>query len=347
MDPTAYPHIMESIIAQCGSASTLLALRAASKLCRDLVDARLFHHAVFRAEEYTPKPKGTVRELFDKLSGKKPPPSLRYAMTLPPSSAIAQDVAQLPLLPRKVCILDLFGPFMIDYESTYTFIQLGFSMWDSIPPTQEPAPPGVQVTAYEPLVLRRMGAFVDQDWEGVRDTSVDFVHLGHDGPVEMSLPVRAARYILHVDWQPDGDGTVGLRFRKKPSIYLRLAIPEAFLVLSPHCGPVPRDIVSEVVVRASAGFMYHMVLGETAFTVVGLESWLPDVDAQEFNASIRDDAIWSYRHHMIDDNSVRVSIRDNYKGPRFITFEEWLGSLGEMKDVVGVWPDSEINYTST
>ncbi|WOO81757.1 uncharacterized protein LOC62_04G005278 [Vanrija pseudolonga] len=346
MDSTAYPHIMESIIAQCSSASTLLALRATSKRWHDLVDARLFYHVVFRAEEYTPKPKSSLQKLFYTFNIKKPTPALRYTMALPASSPIVQDVPQLPLLPRKAHILDLSGPITIYYESTYSFIQLGFSLWSTIPSLKGRAlSDGKQPTPYEPVVLRRIGAFVDEDWEGVRDTAVDFLHLGR-GPVEVTLPVRAPRYVLHVDWRGAADSRVGLEFRRQPSQYLRMAIPEAFLVLARHSTPLLREVVSDIVVRATMAFMTHMVLGETVLTVVGLESWSPGIDAGEFKHSIREEAIAMYHHRGLGDNAGRLSSRQlsGYEGPRFIMFEEWLGSLGKMKDLVGVWPDSEVDY---
>ncbi|WOO81754.1 uncharacterized protein LOC62_04G005275 [Vanrija pseudolonga] len=345
MDSTAYPHILERIIQQCPAVSTLLALRATSRRCRDVADATLFHHAVLRREWHQPKPKGKLRKLLRRITAPELTAMRRFVMVLPAGSSIAQDVPMLPFLPRKAEILDLEGA-RPGKRATHNFLDNGGPAWMSQEQELSTIPFGAYLH-YATLVLRRIGRSAQEDWGHVRDTTVDFLALPSDPErdpwrcLRIRLPLVTRRYVLHLHW-PDGCDApahdlfyfTGRRFRQWP------AVREAVLVLSPHCSPPRRERVLEAIERIANQFGSSMCEAVTSLTVVGLEVWLPGVTFAEFKPGLTDylvdnmDRRFPYTGSVADPTQLRTAC----EGIVFNTLEEWWDSLGDMKDLVGVWP---------
>lgn len=352
MDSTAFPHILEKIIEECYLASTLLALRATSKHCQALVDDRLFDHAVMRTEKYRPsasKSKGLRGLLAVKIRKR-----VRFTLSLPPSSPIRQDVPQLPLVPQRVQVLDLDGPFLIKGNTAYDFMQ-GAYMGGEVVPTlgRESASRLRERHPLFPLILRRMGPFVAEEFRSVHCSAVDYVALGN-ADVNIRLPTSADEYILHLQWAASGpDAPSEIFFIPETDWYFGDSYPHnihaAWLVFSlgANCAPPTRAKVQGLFVRFAAKFMTipvpfndhgHDVM--VPLGVVGLESLLPGVDPLEFhNAAklpaiaesvIGQDVQWSR------DNLGRMELA--YDNISFMSLPDWLEVQGHRKEIVGVWP---------
>lgn len=361
MDSTAYPHILEHIIEQCGSAATLLAFRATSRRCHAIADRRLFRHAVFVDQPYQ-LPRNALERLVEllhrfKYGTRTATPC--FALVLPSSSPIEQDVPRLPLLlMRKVEILDFDSSVHPTPDLHHTLASLGMR-----PFSYQPAWTGAE---YALPIMRRFGLSAGFAFARVLDTTVDFVSPGRRTPehaceVEYRraalLPCCTPRYIIHLHW-PDGwnpnevdlttahgqyNATSGLGLHIWSQGSQRPDIREATLVFSPHCAPPSRTIIDRVVIMAAGAMVKTIVLDSASFTVVGLDGWLRGVEADEFRDSLRDAAIASWLSRWDSDGTPvpdRLAVAKAYDGIRFTTLEDWWDELGDMKDVFGVWPSS-------
>ncbi|WOO81751.1 uncharacterized protein LOC62_04G005272 [Vanrija pseudolonga] len=355
MDSTAFPHILEKIIEEFYLASTLLALRATSRHCQALVDDRLFEHAVMRTEKYRPRPpksKGLRGLLAVKLRKRA-----RYTLSLPPSSPIRQDVPQLPLVPQLVQVLDLDGPFLIEGQTAYHVCE-GYTsyMRGEVLPTLgwESASRLRKLHPLFPLILRRMGPFVAEEFRSVHCSAVDYVALGN-ADVNIRLPTSVDEYILHLQWAASGpDAPSEIFFIPETDWYFGDSYPHnihaAWLVFSiaANCAPPTRAKVQAMFVRFAAKFMTIPVPfkdhGEeddmVPLGVVGLESLLPGVDPLEFHNAAKLPAI----AESVIGQDVQWS-RDNlasmdqaYDNISFMSLQDWLEAQGHRKEIVGVWP---------
>lgn len=333
MDSTAYPHILERIIQQCCAVSTLLALRATSRRCRDVADGTLFYHAVLRREWHQPKPKGRLKKLLRRITAPELTAKRRFVMVLPASSHIVQDVPLLPFLPRKAEILDLAGARPGE-PSTYDSIDRGRAAWSPQERERSTLSFGSYLN-YAPLVLRRFGRSAQEDWGAVRDTTVDFIALppayeseaDREYSLRIEVPLLTPRYVLYLRWGEGWDTMprggplyfTGHWFGRQPEVRDVVLV----LSLSRHCRPVRLERVVDIILHVEREFR-----SSASLTVVGLEGWLPGLTGAELKAGFIGQAV---------DPTLVPTV---YDGIVFTTLEEWWESLGHMKDLVGVWPAS-------
>lgn len=343
MDSTAYPHILERIVQQCCSVATLLALRATSRMCQAVADDILFSHVVLHVQCYRLAPTGPVRKVLKRLRKPRFRFEPRLILGLPASSSLDLDVQQLPFVPRKVHTLDVgvLGELGLDL------------FYDSFPWDEVHAPP----------VLRRYGRTTSYLWAGVRDTIVDFVvakppcYAGScTSGQEVCVPSSTPKYVLHLcwpaGWDPvtvDPDSELEQRFHVH-GIHISRGgllrkVRDATLVFSPHMPS--RSTIGRVITMFAEVFLHSLVFDASpSLTVVGLEV-CPDLDVDEFKQSLRGPAIassvrWWEAWEEAEPEGWPPPDRDAmaraYDGIQFRALEEWLESLGSMRDVVGVWP---------
>lgn len=344
LDSTAYPHILEQIISECHSVNTLLALRATSRQCQDLADARLFHHAVLQREwyTYTAKPKSRLDKLRQRISGPVQRESQRFYLSLPDSSTIAEQRRRLPLLAHKVGILDLYAERVIDVarDPSYEFIDR--IKYPGKCEDLRRVGRGV-FSDYAPRVLRRFGFATKEFWGQVLDTTVDFLRPDATSWLnDVSVPMVTPRYVLHLHWPEEYlQDPPETPFSFLATMAGSPLVPEVravIFVLSPHCTPPPPKDILRIIQRATVVFMWGMTNGNTSFTVVGLERWLPGVEANEFKRSSRAAAVLQYTFNFDIPEEDTGRAFDNI---HYLTLEEWWESLGDMKEVIGVWPGHE------
>ncbi|WOO81756.1 uncharacterized protein LOC62_04G005277 [Vanrija pseudolonga] len=244
----------------------------------------------------------------------------------------------MPRLPRKVKILDLEpceGQEADDF-SAYDYIYRG-----DFPRKQKhtrwTARDGIY-SDYAPLILRRHGLAVREDWGRVLDTTVDFLRLDTYPGVadDVTVPLATPRYVLHLHWPPPSlfNDHFSFSFIGSQVCGRTPDVRDVKLVFSPNCTPpLPEDVLG-IIISATTVFRSAMVKGSTAFTVVGLERWIPGVDAAEFKRSLRARGVGKYGYYgsPSDEDSGRA-----YDSIQYLTLEEWWDSLGDMIKVVGLW----------
>ncbi|KAL1412288.1 hypothetical protein Q8F55_000032 [Vanrija albida] len=374
MDSTAFPHIFEQIILNC-SVKALVAIRATSKRWQRIVDTLLFHHCVIdrfplgersqsrlaiRKRLTTWRRDGDKRGVLGRRVIPDAEPTSKWVAVRPedkttpnwtldfvvsPTSGLDSDMT-LPLAPWKARIIDLEGRG----RRINDFI-------DATDPTAlEPdRPVPVEITSLQPhrefpLVLRRFGKTVAQTWPGPVETVVDFAPEGAEGWSMASVPGRSGqscKYIRHIEWgrvsRPDRlqyiDGQGG-------------GVHNATLVLAPHCTPPSPYHAMKLISGFARHFADGIISGTITFTLVGAENWLPDFDADEIRAHMISGTRRADRHlmlaylrrsnHTLYDLS-KTTIVEAYQYVRVITLAEWWDELGELKDVVGVWPEDRRN----
>ncbi|WOO81748.1 uncharacterized protein LOC62_04G005269 [Vanrija pseudolonga] len=396
IDSTAYPHIVERIlvdvIANASSVSDLVSWRTTNRHCRDLADARLFHHAVVRrtplttpaqhlyawsselwsALSWITRPLAPAPHRDDKLMGFLGPRILEteehkypkyqewrhvgktlIAFEPAPLSGIKAD-APMPMLPWKLDMLDIEGSgrhvekaFALATAPSDEFLAQKQHRIGAIPDHCEFVTPPPMAPRTSPLLLRRFGSATQEMWEGDKiDTVVDFYTAGRWR--RDSYVPKTSNYVRHLEWYDHPFYNASNQF------YIRSGggpVDRGTLVLAPHCAPPRADIVLQDVVNFSKHFAEGLLMGQTLFTVVGLENWLPNADHEDIRTNMihgaRSEAgrVRYWGGETDDINSLRRKgshtldeMRAVYAGVRFLTVEEWWGELGEMKDVLGVWP---------
>lgn len=387
IDSTAYPHIVERIlvdvIVNASSVSALLSWRKTNRHCRDLADARLFHHAVVRrtplneiwAAAYSCKWFIVGRD--DRPVGFLGPPVIvihkpqfiyhrlvewvhagKTSIEFAPArlSGISAD-APLPMLPWKVAILDIEGSgraietsFQHATAPSDEFMAKPFHLLvepKRYPPLMPKVYPPPMTPRTTPLILRRFGSAPQEPWEGDNvGTVVDFYCAGRWR--ERSYLPKTKNYVRHLEWLDHPRYNLSKRF------YIDNhggPVEQGTLVLAAHCTPPRIDVGVEEVVNFSRHFAEGLLKGQTVFTVVGLESWLPGIDQDLLRremirvAHLSNDrvAYWGGWDATIQSrfrfgSHTMEELEAAYAGVRFLTLEEWWDELGDMKDLVGVWP---------
>ncbi|WOO81752.1 uncharacterized protein LOC62_04G005273 [Vanrija pseudolonga] len=335
-----------------------VAIRSRLFASSTVADRRLFRHVVFVAQPYQP-PRTALKRLFERLRRLKydtNSSTQSFALVLPTSSPIEQDVRRLPLLLlHKVRILDFDSGVHSGEDLHYTLFRLGMR-----PLTHQPAWTGAE---YAPPILRRFGQPAGYAFSQVRDTTVDFVSPGqptpdcaneHDYRRGVLLPVSTPKYIIHLHW-PDGwspgevdlttpSGQYSATSHLGLNIWAQSSCPdiqEATLVFSPHCAAPSRHTIDRIIIMTAGAMIKAIVLDSASFTVVGLERWLPDFEVDEFRDGLKDTAIASWLSRWDSDGTPlpqHPTVRKACDGIRFMTLEAWWDSLADMKEVVGVWP---------
>ncbi|WOO81750.1 uncharacterized protein LOC62_04G005271 [Vanrija pseudolonga] len=299
LDSTAYPHLIERIIALAPSVTALVAWRQTCWRYHAVADRYLFAHAVLQRQYLFPlKPVAKLltrmrRQVVVKLDKRydKYRTYSGFVLLLPPDSRLELD-RPLPFYPWKARVLDIEAGG--DYVP-WDFVRRG--MWDNVTMTEDKAPP------YVPDVLRRLGSCASDGWASVRDTAVDWVTAGQpEGECSIYLPSSTPRYILHLAAPPGASG----RLTIWPPTQ---RIGEVVIVLA---GPVGAPVVAQVV----AGMMRMLVREAghpTALTIVGVES-----DTEAFRAALTTEVlalggyagpgVSSYADVAPDEASVRHAI---------------------------------------
>lgn len=333
LDSTAYPHVVERIIAHAPSVSALVAWRQTCRRYHALADRYLFAHAVLERQQLFPR---TVKEKLLTKLGKRPVVKLDkrwdkyrtphsgggFVLLLPPDSRIELD-RPLPFYPWKARILDIEADG--EYAS-WDFVRRGD--WDNVTLTEGKAP------SYYPYVLRRLGSCASDGWGSVRDTAVDWVTAGQvQGESTIYLPSSTPRYILHLASPPDG-GTTSRRITIWPPTQ---RIDEVSIVLA---GPVGAGTVAQVV----GGMMLMLVpryRHVTTLTIVALEG-----DTEAFRAALMTEvlALGGYSGPSLgtyaDPPPDEASVRHAIGAIGFVPRVEWVKSLGDRAELLGEWPRS-------
>lgn len=368
IDISAYPHLVEFIIGNTDSVKALLAWRATSRQARDLADARLFHHTLIRRTLLAPPPKKSIASRAKRLVSRQQPRETdwnagflgsaimdttrgnaggyapmdeRYvpgmvaiAFTTSPRSGIKAD-APLPHLPWKVGILDIEGAGRV-VDTVFTSMsapreELIKTNWYQLKdgkgrPADHPLPTAPRST---PLILRRFGIAPIEPWSGDVGTTVDFFTVGQWNQT-VHVPTTT-NYVRHVEWR-------ATPLEDVPDDTFRWKVDSATLVLAPHSSSPPYDMV----VNELADFVRQFIATASAVTFVGIENWLPGVDYEQLKEEFMA-RIWErvgfviYRGYT--DGRVSSTPEELADRVRMISVEEWWAELGELKEVVGVWPE--------
>ncbi|WOO81749.1 uncharacterized protein LOC62_04G005270 [Vanrija pseudolonga] len=364
IDITAYPHLIDCIIGNICSVKALLAWRSTSRQCRDLADARLFHHAVVRRTVLAP-PKRSITSLAKRLvsrqqrksdspvgflgrgvidtsegnAGGYDPTDERYVFgqvaiefTTPARSGIKADVP-LPHLPWKVGILDIEGAGRV-VDTVFASVsaprtEFIKSNWYQLKdtkarPIDHPLPTAPRST---PLILRRFGIAPIELWTGDVGTTVDFFTVGQWHQA-VNVPATTS-YVRHIEWRAAPP-------RDLPYETLKYKVDSATLVLAPHSKCPPSDLL----VKELSNFVGDFIASASTVTFVGIENWLPGADYEQLKEEVmariwERDGVVAYRGYT--DGRVSSTPEELADKVRMVSVEEWWAELGELKEVVGVW----------
>lgn len=328
IDSTAYPHLIEKIIANAPSVSALIAWRRTCRRYRTIADERLFAHAILQRRNPPPRSKwGRLQCLVRPKAGSNAAPFYNarrngFELVVPPTSRLVAD-RNLPFYPWKVHTID------VDHHGEYdqaSFVQ--YVDWDNVT-MAEGAP------KYHPHVLRRFGSCTADYWDVVHDTTVDYLTIGQDqGACDytITMPCSTTRYILHLACPPWCQWPMGF-------IPLgELALEEVTIVLASHTPPIGRTAQDPLTLIVGE-MVPILLMPTTTLTIVGLEAWTP-VEPETFHPLFVTTAMASSygpggRFH---GRSARVTLQDTLDRIVYVSRAEWWTSLGDRAELLGMWP---------
>ncbi|KAL1412287.1 hypothetical protein Q8F55_000031 [Vanrija albida] len=328
LDSTAFPHVVERIIANTSSVSTLLAWRLTCKRYHAIADAHLFRHAVVRRNplekptlykrlverrrdipilgflgpQVLHKHDGMARKdrrrypnMFDEMEhiGKT---SIEF--TVAPVSGLEAD-AGLPQLPWKVAVLDIVGrgrlmPMDFALASSPRANRIGedfYRLKDRY--ARKLAHPVPTAPRTSPLILRRFDTAPLEIWHGYVDTTVDFYTIGRWRHGSRMPPSRT--YVRHAEWLAEPwwyERPDEFSMSISGSLYTYPEpVDNAILVLAQHCAPPAPHLVMKELTGFAQIWAQDLLSGASVMTFVGLEHWLPGVDHDQ----IKEDALLRVR----------------------------------------------------
>ncbi|KAL1412273.1 hypothetical protein Q8F55_000016 [Vanrija albida] len=321
LDHTSFPNIIDLVIGGC-NISALLKWRLTSSSFRARVDRILLNHVVPTA--------GPPRSTTAKDGIRLTPGSTSRAPPMPP-------YASLQFYPEAVQILDVW------YKPNGKVSDYGLERLTSV------------------CTIRRKGKFVAQ--RGTNQvpsatTGVDFFdprnvpnrYRGRPrNKTIIWLPTHLKRYCLHVEWYERESSvlsaTVGFKSTKFIRDWVLILHPERMLADGPRCHESYPPFIGDILTH-----ILKVLDRKGSVTIVGTEAASPVQFGEGSTGSATD---------LLRATVVNLIHQDFPAGPKrthaethttFLTLPAWLDSLGDTKEIEGMWenrePDWELSFDS-